>query len=132
MHELEKLDIIRERMKVSYAVAKDALDRAEGDLTEALIYLEDEGSWFHSFQAQGSGVVESVRGAIYKSGQQKVVIKDEDRVVAQFPASLGLLGLAGSLLNGKMAVIGAIGVASTLARGYSVELDNAEDSYDRQ
>lgn len=131
MHELEKLDIIRERMRVSYAVAKDALDRAEGDLTEALIYLEDEGSWFHSFQAQGSGVVDSVKGALYKSGQQKVVIKDEDRVVAQFPASLGLLGLAGSLMNGKMAVIGAIGVASTLARGYSVELDGADDGYEQ-
>ena len=39
---LEKVDAIRERINVSYEKAKEALEIAEGDVLEALIYLEKD------------------------------------------------------------------------------------------
>ena len=37
---LEKIDELRERKNVSYSVAKKALENANGDMVEAIIYLE--------------------------------------------------------------------------------------------
>ena len=37
---LEKVDMVRERTKVTYAEAKEALEACEGDVLEALIYIE--------------------------------------------------------------------------------------------
>lgn len=37
---LEKIDIIRERTGVSYAEAKEALEANEGNVVEALVYIE--------------------------------------------------------------------------------------------
>lgn len=39
---LEKIDMIMQRANVSYKEAKDALERHEGDILEALIELESE------------------------------------------------------------------------------------------
>lgn len=37
---LEQVDIVRERCNVSYAKAKEALEISNGDVLEAIIYLE--------------------------------------------------------------------------------------------
>jgi UBA/TS-N domain. len=39
---LEKIDIIRERTNVSYAEAKKALEIADGNVVDALIYIEED------------------------------------------------------------------------------------------
>jgi len=43
MTELEKVEKLREKANVGYAEAKEALDNANGDILDALIYLEQQG-----------------------------------------------------------------------------------------
>ena len=43
MTELEKVEKLREKADVSFAEAKEALDQANGDILDALIYLEQQG-----------------------------------------------------------------------------------------
>jgi hypothetical protein len=43
MTELEKVEKLREKADVSFSDAKEALDAANGDILDALIYLENEG-----------------------------------------------------------------------------------------
>ena len=43
MNELEKVEKLREKADVSFADAKEALDNANGDILDALIYLENQG-----------------------------------------------------------------------------------------
>jgi len=43
MTELEKVEKLREKANVSFAEAKDALDNSNGDILDALIYLEKNG-----------------------------------------------------------------------------------------
>lgn len=43
MTELEKAEKLREKADVSFAEAKEALDNADGDILEALIWLENNG-----------------------------------------------------------------------------------------
>lgn len=38
---LETIDALRERTQVSYSKAKEALEHSDGDLVEAIIYLEE-------------------------------------------------------------------------------------------
>ena len=37
---LEQVDVVRERCNVSYAQAKEALEACNGDVLEAIIYIE--------------------------------------------------------------------------------------------
>ena len=43
MEKLEKIEKLRERAQVSYDEAREAYEQADGDLLEALIYLERQG-----------------------------------------------------------------------------------------
>jgi len=43
MTELEKVEKLREKADVGFAEAKEALDAANGDILDALIYLENQG-----------------------------------------------------------------------------------------
>jgi hypothetical protein len=43
MTDLEKVEKLREKADVSFAEAKEALDNANGDILDALIYLEKQG-----------------------------------------------------------------------------------------
>lgn len=43
MEKLEIIEKLRERAQVTYEEAKEAFEQAEGDLLEALIYLEKQG-----------------------------------------------------------------------------------------
>lgn len=43
MEKLEKIEKLRERAQVSYDEAREAYDHCNGDLLEALIYLEKQG-----------------------------------------------------------------------------------------
>jgi len=72
MTELEKVEKLREKANVSYAEAKEALDRAGGDLLDALIYLEKQGNanppsggGFYS----GAGASGGGYGSSYGSGK---------------------------------------------------------------
>ena len=43
MDELEKVEKLRERANVSYEEAKEALEKSNGDLLDAIVYLEKQG-----------------------------------------------------------------------------------------
>lgn len=61
MDKLEKIERLRERAQVSYDEARDAYERADGDLLDALVLLEREGK---VKPPQGDGY--------YKSEEQSV------------------------------------------------------------
>ena len=44
MDRLEMIEKLRERADISYEEAKDILDRAEGDLLEAIVLLEKKAA----------------------------------------------------------------------------------------
>jgi hypothetical protein len=96
--QLEKVDLIRERMDVSYREAKDALDRAGGDLVAALIVLEEE----REGEGEGEGFCGKWKAILEKGAATKVRLKKGDETLVEVPAgvgAIGLLGLFGGLLG---------------------------------
>ena len=64
MTEMEKVEKLREKADVSFAEAKEALDIANGDILDALIYLEKHGK---STVPAGGGYFSSAGGAEQQS-----------------------------------------------------------------
>ncbi len=126
--ELKKVDIIRERLDVSYREAKEALDAAGGDVVQALINLEEKGYDFgERFHAKGQEVVGRLKGLLQKGRDYQVKVKKGDETVFEFPLSLGALGIIGALASSEIAVLGALGTTAAMAKKYTLEFERRVD-----
>lgn len=93
---LEQIEILRERARVTYAEAKEVLEKCNGDILEALIMLEgqakvrapktefcESGAWKTS-----KGVVSTVKKIIKKGNQTKFVVSNWEATVIDMPVTL--------------------------------------------
>ncbi|EHL14679.1 hypothetical protein HMPREF9630_00980 [Peptoanaerobacter stomatis] len=113
---LEKIDQIVERTGVSYAQAKEALEKAEGDVVEAIIYIEQSSARFSKsvsdgFMLKKDEVIETLKDLIQKGNVTKIIIEKDAKKVLEVPVNIalsaGVLSLfLGTLLIPVVAVIG--------------------------
>ncbi len=122
--ELEKIDLIRSRLGVGYKEAREALDAAGGDVVQALINLEEERKHFtEKIQDRGQELLEHLKDLFHRSQETKIKVKQGERTVLELPASLGALGLVGTLASSQLAVLGALGAVTAMARNYTLEIE---------
>jgi len=62
-------------------------------------------TFWESFKAEGENVVEKVRQLVHEGNVRRVVVKQNDRVVAEFPLTAGVVG---AVLAPVLAAIGAL------------------------
>jgi hypothetical protein len=122
--ELEKIDLIRARLEVSYKEAREALEQEGGDVVQALVNLEERGRDLgERFQARGQEMVGQVRGILQKGQSYRIKVKKGDQTVYEFPATIGALGLIGALASSEIAVLGALGTVAAMANKYTLEFE---------
>lgn len=115
MDELQKLDVIRERMDVNYEVAKEALDEANGDLVQALVVAERrKRTMAEDVVHIGAELVNEIEGLSKSGPVKRIRLRLGDRVVKDFPVAL----------TGAAAVIAAL--AGVLLSKLSVEVEREE------
>lgn len=123
MDDLEKIDIIRERLGVTYKEAQDALEQANGDVVQALINLEEpEKKWDDKLEQKGQKLIEYIKEIIKKGNVTKVRIKKKGKVVWEITATIGALGVGGILLSPILTVIGVVGTVAALVNDYTLEI----------
>lgn len=128
MELLKKIDIIRARANVGYKEAKEVLDAAEGDLVKALILLEEQRkSWAGKLQDKGEEVLDLLKEICEKGVRTKIRLKRDDRTLIEVPAGVGLLGMAGMLLSGELAVLGAVGTLTAMLSRCTLEIGDREE-----
>ena len=132
---LEKIDLIRDRMDVSYREAKEALEKAGGDPVEALLLLESQfeeelgrlkdvkEQWTRKIQGKSEEVVSRLKEIMDKGTATKIRLKQGDRTLLEIPAGIGLLGVIGMLMSSELAVLGAIGTATALFKRCTLEVE---------
>ncbi|MDH7480331.1 MAG: DUF4342 domain-containing protein [Syntrophomonadaceae bacterium] len=132
--DLEKVDLIRQRLEVSYREAKEALERAGGDVVSALVLLEERKRREDSVPpAEAGRVWGQLRALVQKGNTTRIRLKKGDRTLLEFPVTVGALGVAGAIAFPALAVAGAAGMAAALASRCSLELDRpAGDEAARQ
>jgi len=126
--ELEKIDLIRARLGVSYKEAREALERAGGDVVQALINLEEQGrNLGERFQARGQEMAVQIKEFLQRGQSYRIKVKKGDRTVYEFPATIGALGLIGALASSEIALLGALGTVAAMANKYTLEFERQEE-----
>ncbi|ATW27329.1 DUF4342 domain-containing protein [Candidatus Formimonas warabiya] len=125
---LKKIDQIKDRTGVSYGMAKEALEKSEGSVIDAIIYLEKQAnSPEKKAMEQGKDLWHGLQGAIEKGKDAKIRVLKEGKPVAEVPAAAGVLGLVGALAIPGVAVVGAVGSVVALMNKYSLEVKRNDD-----
>jgi hypothetical protein len=132
---LEKIDLIRDRMGIGYKEAKEALEKAGGDLLETLVQLESQFDeepvcldefkerWTRKLQGKSEEVLSRLKVIMEKGTATKIRLKQGDRTLLEIPAGVGVLGVIGVLMSSELAVLGAIGTVAALFNKCSLEVE---------
>lgn len=115
--ELEKLDVLRERMGIGYEEARAALNLAQGDVVKALDDLEkarSEETKGFDFADQGQGLWDSVKASMATFSHSTISLKKHENTIVSLSAPLGL-ALAYTIWRKPglrlLALAGAVGAA---------------------
>lgn len=89
---LEQIDLLRKRANVSYEDAKEALERYEGDIVEALVYLEKEDKIKSKKKNEcKNDFMSKLRNIIKKGNETKLIIKNDKSTVLNIPITLAII-----------------------------------------
>lgn len=119
---LEKVDMIIERTGVSYALAKEALEQCDGDVLEALIYLEDSIKNQESLKDNDYDDKQSInidelkifiKDLIHKGNITRIKIKKEDTELVDVPVNAGIAASVIAVLIPPILVASVIAAVAT-------------------
>lgn len=91
---LEQVDEVRERTGVSYSEAKEALTEADGDVLEAIIFIESkhEKNMKSNITDKGSEVIEKLKEIIRKGNVTKILLRKDGESIMNIPVTAGAIG----------------------------------------
>ena len=88
---LEKLDMIKERTGVSYGEAREALEICEGDVVDAIIYLEEKKNNEPSpVDTSLEQFKEWLKSTVEKGNISRIKVKKDDKVIVDVPVNAGV------------------------------------------
>lgn len=124
---LEKIDIIRERTGATYREAKEALEKTQGNIVDALIELEGkkQTKWTEEFSVRSSEVIDKVKEIIHEGNVNKIRIKNDDKILAEIPVGIGAIGAV------VLPQLAALGVLVAVFKRCSIEVVRNEDDDNR-
>lgn len=121
---LEKVDKVRERTNTTYAEAKYALEQCDGDVLEAIIYLENIKT--SEKESQKEGKYESfeefkvyIKEVVRKGNVTRIKIKKDDRTVVDIPVNAGV---AAGVIAIMLPQLLAIGVVTAIVTKLTIEI----------
>lgn len=91
---LEKIDIVRERIGVSYREAKEILEKNNGNVIEALVDAENkkQNNWTEEFSVRSNEVMDKVKELIHEGNVNRIRIKNDGKTLVEIPVALGAIG----------------------------------------
>lgn len=120
---LEQIDDVIKRTNCDYQTAKSALEYAEGDVLEAIIYIENTNktkTQSSSMSNKGEQILNQMKDVISKGNATKLTIKKNNDVIINVPITAGILGaLIAPFLS-------AAGITAALLTQCSVEITQAD------
>ncbi len=114
---LEKIELVTDRTGASYKEAKEALEASEGNVVDAIIYLEEKMDKKKPFFFKGKkkddaetedaeekeAIIEKLKALVEKGNISRIVFKKEDEVFLNIPVNAGAVGV---LLAPWVALVG--------------------------
>jgi hypothetical protein len=103
-YDLNDVDLVRQRTGVGYEKARDALEAAEGEVVDALVWLEQRG-WTETDELSDVVALVVQQTGEMIAGQKSVTgvgVEWLDRSICHFPTSLSGLAAAAMVLLGEL------------------------------
>ena len=134
---LEKVDMVRERTGISYEKAKQALEVCEGDVLEALIYIEktqgilndNNEPYMNDEQNKTSISIDELKvwfkQIIEKGNVTRIKIKKDDAELIDIPVNAGI---AAGVVAIIIPPILAAGVIAAIATQITIEITKEDGS----
>jgi len=134
---LEKVDMVRERTGVSYEKAKQALEICQGDVLEALIYIEktqgilsDSNESFDDEEENKTQIsIEELKAwfkqMLEKGNVARIKIKKDDTELIDIPVNAGI---AAGVVSIIIPQILAVGVIAAIATRITIEITKEDGS----
>ena len=124
---LEHIDQVIERTGVSYSKAKEALEYSNGDVLEAIIYLENkESDKAESFEKAGETIDEFknwLKELIKRGNISRIKIKKDEKVIVDVPVNAGI---AVAVIAVIMPALLAFGVIAAVATKITIEITKTD------
>lgn len=124
---LEKIDIIRERTGVTYTSAKEALEACDGNVVDALVYIENkEKEERDNIYTTKDEFVKWIKDTINKGNVTRIKIKKDDKTIVDIPVNAGIAATAIAALI--WAPLLGIGIAAALFTKVTIEITKEDGS----
>lgn len=121
---LEQIDLLRERTGVSYNDAKEALEKTNYDLVEALVYIEKTHNIKTTKKACcDSDIIPRLKSLIKKGNETRFIVKKKENVVMNLPVTIA--GIT-TIVAFPVAVTGAL-LALVTNHKFKLEKADGED-----
>lgn len=114
---LEKIDEIRARFDVTYEEASEALTRADEDLVQALILLEQS----RVEQEEGGELFGRIKSLWAQGNKNKLRVSKDEEVLLEIPATIGVIG---ALLSPGLTFLGTV---AALAGKCQIQVNNVQE-----
>lgn len=124
---LEKIDVVRERTGATYSEAKEALDASEGNVVDAIIYMEkNKKSTMDSIYTTKDEFLTWIKDLINKGNITRIKIKKEEKVIVDMPINAGIA--VGVIAYAIWAPLIAIGVIGAVVTNLTIEITKKDGS----
>lgn len=124
---LEKIDKVRERTDASYSEAKEALEASEGNVVDAIIYLEkNKKSTVSSIYATKDELLTFIKDLISKGNVTRIKVKKDEKVLVDMPVNAGIA--VGIVAYAVWAPLIAIGVIGAVVTNITIEITKKDGS----
>jgi methyl-accepting chemotaxis protein len=112
---LEKIDVVRERTGATYGEAKEALEISEGNVVDAIIYMENsKKSTMDNIYTTKDEFLTWIKDLINKGNITRIKIKKDEKVLVDMPINAGIaVGVIAYAIWAPLIAIGVIGAVVT-------------------
>lgn len=88
---VEQIDAVRKRANVGYKEAKEVLEKFDGDIVSALLYLEEEDKTVSEFKRETDKYYRKGKSVIKKLNTTRLKIKKDERISLDISSMLALI-----------------------------------------
>jgi hypothetical protein len=81
----------------------------------------DTHSWWQKIEARSNELLEQLKSILHEGNVRRVVVKQHDRTVAEFPLSVGVVGAVAA------PILAAVGAVVALLADCSLEVERTGD-----
>lgn len=126
---LEKVDAVIERTYVGYAEAKEALEKCNGNVLDAIIYIEEKSENRAKENCKKNETIEELKkwlkALIEKGDVTRIKIKKDEKELIDVPVNAGI---AATVIAVVIPPILAFGVIAAVATKITIEITKADGS----